>query len=138
LLIFDNPRDRWQYYLAFGRRHLWEDLAEDFAQECYVRFLKAGSEINLKYVLTDFLRSLYGRTGARRNLTLCRPLNNRVEYLASQGWEPIDWPVLEGREAEVWDLLLAGVSQSDIAKSYGVTRARISHIIARIRQKIAS
>lgn len=59
-------RKRWEHYRSYGRTHgLSPEDAEDFAQEAYLRYLKAGVEIVVRFVFIDYLRTTIGRHGKR-------------------------------------------------------------------------
>lgn len=60
-------KERWHGYWKYGRKYgLSEENAEDFAQTAYLRYLKAGSELTMKWVFADFKRELHGREGSPR------------------------------------------------------------------------
>lgn len=98
-----NPRDkkkdreRLLRYRAFAeKRGLSDEDADDFAQEAFIRFWKAGenAELRLSFVFADFLRGTRGRIGTTRNsvehLSLDAPFsadspeNNLYEIIPSQ------------------------------------------------------
>lgn len=69
-------KERWESYRSYGRKHgLNQESAEDFAQDAYIRFIEAGSEIVLCWVLADYIREHIGRTGTARSSAAFFDLN---------------------------------------------------------------
>lgn len=66
---FKNDRDRLKHYERYAlKRGSDNQDAEDFAQEAFLRYFEAGTEIKLIYVYADFIRALCGRTGTERSV----------------------------------------------------------------------
>ncbi len=60
-------KDRWEKYRAYGASHgIRPDDLDDFAQDAYVRYLEAGTDIVLRFVLADFMRAKYGKYGSHK------------------------------------------------------------------------
>jgi len=123
-----NERERWRYYRGYGLRcHLSPERADDFAQECFIRFLQAGTELRLSYVYVDFMRSEFGRIGANRGKIALLQLTDKTDFTVS-AWErgEIEWPELDERETTILEQLIDGVTQKDIAELHGITPPRVS------------
>jgi DNA-directed RNA polymerase specialized sigma24 family protein len=135
------------------------DDAEDFAQEAVIR-LWEGRTTKLKYMLIDYLRKVYGRTGVRGSRS--RPgksYNSICVYEASERLgddnamdafdaigrdpkpEPADFRYARGvteLQREVASAyLIDGLNLNETGEQFGFSESRASQVVAAVRKKMA-
>lgn len=113
-------QQRWRRYRAYGaRRGLKSESAEEFAQEAYIRFMKAGKEINLSYVFADYARATRARPGTHKAAAIHVPLFDN-EPIA-----PDVWDVRESVERVLEESDKRGIprrkTMKKVAKYFGIT-----------------
>lgn len=137
---------------ATARAHGFHDLADDFAGQVFIWFC-AGQRAHATFdqMFIDFLRLEYGDTrtvsGAKRSLARRYQPVESIENLSDgdrnadgcSGLERLTREcslLFRGRDLDIYERLCAFETQESMALDHGVTAARISQIVKKIKSQI--